>query len=265
MLALAGRQQRDRRHSAGRGSGGDGPCGRRASRLRRGSGGRQDPLRPLAAGRRCRLSCRRINSAARKASGRFVLAPDSHHIRDALLRGGGQERGLRAGTENIAGIAGMAAALARREGPAGGASRGLSLWRDELEAEIARIAPGAVFFGAGAERLPNTSCFAVPSHRGTGLAYVFGYGGYCGIVRLGLLVGEGEAVACLDRDGGGTDLARGAIRVSLGWTSRPEDCVSLRAGSRKDGADNQGEAGIVRRMNERLSWPEIMPVLLSGH
>ena len=38
----------------------------------------------------------------------------------------------------------------------------LTLWRDEMEGEIARALPGTVFIGAGARRLPNTSCFALP-------------------------------------------------------------------------------------------------------
>jgi len=80
-----------------------------------------------------------------------------------LLRGGGQERGLRAGTENIAAIAGMAAGLAAAKARLGEQTTALSLWRDEMEAEIARALPGVVFFGAGAPRLPNTSCFGLSS------------------------------------------------------------------------------------------------------
>src|SRR6202043_3316800 len=85
-----------------------------------------------------------------KGAGALCFRSDSYHIKDALLRGGGQERGLRAGTENIAGIAGMAAALAAAKARLGEHGTALSLWRDEMETEIARVAPGAVFFGARA-------------------------------------------------------------------------------------------------------------------
>ena len=72
-------------------------------------------------------------------------------------RGGGQESNRRAGTENVAGIAGFgAAAEAAREGLM---VEGL---RDRLERSLLAIAPGARVFGAGAPRLPNTSCISMP-------------------------------------------------------------------------------------------------------
>ncbi|MBO0733358.1 MAG: aminotransferase class V-fold PLP-dependent enzyme, partial [Methylocapsa sp.] len=95
--------------------------------------------------------------------GALCLSSDTFHINTPLLRGGGQERGARAGTENVAGIAGMAAALRAAMERQAEESVTLAAWRGKLEEEIRRIAPDAVFFGAGAERLPNTSCFAVPS------------------------------------------------------------------------------------------------------
>src|SRR5450631_3048379 len=50
-----------------------------------------------------------------KGAGALCFGADSYHVRETLLRGGGQERGLRAGTENVAAIAGMAAALSAAE------------------------------------------------------------------------------------------------------------------------------------------------------
>src|SRR4029077_15270814 len=85
------------------------------------------------------------------------------HSADPFLRGGGQERGPRAGTENVAGIAGFGAAAASAMATMtadGGRMRSL---RDRLEAGFA---PGpTIVFGRNAERLPNTSLFAAPGLR----------------------------------------------------------------------------------------------------
>jgi len=73
-----------------------------------------------------------------------------------LVRGGGQERGARAGSENVPAIAGFAAALGGRAADphAWGETRAA---RDDFEAEALRRIPGARIFGSGAPRLPNTS------------------------------------------------------------------------------------------------------------
>ncbi len=84
---------------------------------------------------------------------------------EPVIKGGGQERGLRAGTENVAGIAGFgAAAAAARAGLATERARMAAL-RDRLEAGLKAASPGVVIFGAGSERLPNTTLFAVAGMR----------------------------------------------------------------------------------------------------
>jgi len=72
-----------------------------------------------------------------------------------LSGGGGQERGLRAGTENVAGIAGLATALALAEAERPEASRRVAALRDRLEAAIRAQIPGTIVNGAGAPRLPG--------------------------------------------------------------------------------------------------------------
>ena len=95
-----------------------------------------------------------------KGVGALVRRGDALHIADPLIRGGGQERGMRAGTENVAGIAAFgAAAAAACESCASEAERMRGL-RDGLEAGLKAISPGAVIFGSGADRLPNTTLFA---------------------------------------------------------------------------------------------------------
>jgi cysteine desulfurase len=76
-----------------------------------------------------------------------------------LIRGGGQERGCRAGTENVPAIAGFAAAL--KTGAADPAAwRVTAAARDQFEAALLDSLPGVTIFGRGAPRLPNTSLFS---------------------------------------------------------------------------------------------------------
>ncbi|ANM31332.1 hypothetical protein ABI59_19755 [Acidobacteria bacterium Mor1] len=79
-----------------------------------------------------------------------------------FLRGAGHERGLRAGTENVAAIAGLGAAceLARKELPQ--RERHMREVRDRLESNLRRAIPDLVVHGEGAERLPNTCYAAFP-------------------------------------------------------------------------------------------------------
>lgn len=146
------------------------------------------------------------------------------HIGDVLLRGGGQERGLRAGTENVAGIVGMAAAL--RAAKAGGNESAAEVgpWRDSLEARVPDIAPRTVFFGADAPRLPNTSCFAVPGVEAQVLLMFLDVEGVAVSSGSACSSGKVKRSHVLAAMGVPDELSRGAIRVSFGWTSRPEDC-----------------------------------------
>jgi cysteine desulfurase len=89
--------------------------------------------------------------------GALVLAPDT--VLASQLRGGGQERGRRAGTENVAGIVGFGVAARLAQADRSTASEAL---RDALEAQLRAVLPDAVVFGAAVPRLGNTSCFAVP-------------------------------------------------------------------------------------------------------
>jgi cysteine desulfurase len=140
-----------------------------------------------------------------------------------LLRGGGQERGSRAGTENVPGIVGFGAAAEIALGEIEGNGARLTALRDELEAEILRLAPDAVVFGAAADRLPNTTAFAVPGIKAETL-----------LMRLdldGVAVSSGSACSSgkvrrshvLEAMGISHDLSDGAIRVSSGWNTSRDD------------------------------------------
>ncbi len=156
-----------------------------------------------------------------KGAGALCLASEDIHIAAPLLRGGGQERGLRAGTENIAAIAGFgaAAAVARDIHD----NRHLSALRDRLEAEVARLAGDAVFFGRGVSRLPNTSCFALEGVEAQVLLMLLDIEGVAVSSGSACSSGKVKPSHVLAAMGVTKDVARGAIRVSLGWNSQVED------------------------------------------
>src|SRR5262249_41639263 len=77
------------------------------------------------------------------------------------LVGGGHQKGLRAGSENLSGIAGFGAAAHSLEDGEGERARILHL-RDHFEAALKQAMPEAVIFGAAQPRLCSTSCFAIP-------------------------------------------------------------------------------------------------------
>jgi cysteine desulfurase len=159
--------------------------------------------------------------------GGLCFGSETSHIREAMVRGGGQERGLRAGTENVAGIIGMAAALRAAQARLNEDASSLAVWRDGVEAAILRIAPEAVIFGSAAERLPNTSCFAVPGIEAQVLLMFLDVEGVAVSSGSACSSGKVKRSHVLAAMGVAPDLAQGAIRVSLGWDSRAEDCVQF--------------------------------------
>lgn len=134
----------------------------------------------------------------------------------ALIPGGGQERARRAGTENNAAIAGFGAAA--REAAANmeaDASR-LAAMRDRLEREVRRLTPEVVIVGADAERLCNTSCLALPGQSAETLVIKLDLGGVAvsaGAACSSGKVGPSHVLAAM---GIAPELARAALRVSLG-------------------------------------------------
>lgn len=148
-----------------------------------------------------------------------------------LIEGGGQESGRRAGTENVAAIAGFGAAIAEAADLSG--VQHLVSLRDRFEAELLRAAPDAVVFGGRIPRLPNTSNFAIP-----------GLAAETALIALdldGVAVSSGSACSSgkvrpshvLAAMGVDVTLARSALRVSFGWTSRDEDVDAAIASLRR--------------------------------
>ena len=139
---------------------------------------------------------------------------------DPLLRGGGQERRRRAGTENLPGIAGFAAAAAAAELDRFAA---LASLRDELERRLRAAAPEVKVYGAGSPRLPNTSCFGLPGLAAETQVMALDLAGVA--VSAGAACSSGKVAPSHVLRAMGVDEAEAgaAIRVSLGWDSRAED------------------------------------------
>jgi cysteine desulfurase len=137
-------------------------------------------------------------------------------------RGGGQERYRRAGTENVAGIAGFGAA-------AEAALSGLDVTglRDRLEAEIGRIAPGAAVYGADAPRVGNTSCLAMPGVKAETQVVALDLAGICVSAGAACSSGKVGRSAVLEAMGVPAAEAATAIRISLGWNTTSGDIERL--------------------------------------
>jgi cysteine desulfurase len=152
-------------------------------------------------------------AAALVVADRVMLAP--------LTRGGGQERGRRAGTENVAAIAGfgVAAKLAVEDLPRLAA---LAPLRDRLEAALHNMAPVQVF-GAEAPRLPNTSCVTMPGVGAETQIMALDLAGVAVSAGAACSSGKVRASRVLTAMGVAPAVASTAIRVSLGWSTTEAD------------------------------------------
>ena len=146
----------------------------------------------------------------------------------ALIKGGGQERGYRAGTEDVAAIAGLGAAVDAVAGNKG-EQRKIAALRDALEAQIAGIAPETVFFSRQAERLTNTSCFAVPGMQSETVLIAMDLHGVAVSAGSACSSGKVERSHVLDAMGVSPELGAAAIRVSLGWNTAQADIERITA------------------------------------
>jgi cysteine desulfurase len=141
---------------------------------------------------------------------------------EPLLRGGGQELGRRAGTENVAGIAGFGAAV-----KAAMDSRDIDIvrlesLRNRLENGL-RETPGAIVFADGAPRLPNTTLFTVPGLKAETAVIGFDLAGVAVSSGSACSSGKVQPSHVLEAMGFGPELAQGAVRLSLGWSTSGAD------------------------------------------
>jgi cysteine desulfurase len=135
----------------------------------------------------------------------------------ATLRGGGQEMGRRAGTENLPGIAGMgAAAAAAAADLAAGRWEEVALRRDRLEARLAAEVPELILVARDAPRLPNTSCLAVPGWKGETQVMQMDLAGFAVSAGSACSSGKLRPSRVLRAMGLDETAAASAIRVSIG-------------------------------------------------
>ena len=147
----------------------------------------------------------------------FALAP--------MLLGGGQERGRRAGTENLAGIVGfgIGAAMAADRLQRDASMLELFEMQRRLEREALARVPAARVIGAAAPRLANTSCLALPGVAAATQVMALDLAGVMVSAGAACSSGRVERSAVLAAMGLPPAVADSAIRVSFGWGSRAED------------------------------------------
>lgn len=138
-----------------------------------------------------------------------------------LIAGGGQERGLRSGTENVAAIVGFGVACERALARRANEALRLATLRDEVEQALGAL--GARIFSAGAPRLPNTVFFALPDIDGETLVGKLDRAGFACASGSACSSANPEPSHTLLAMGVEPGIARGAVRVSLGRDTVAED------------------------------------------
>jgi cysteine desulfurase len=156
-----------------------------------------------------------------KGVGALVLAEDAQGL-EPLLRGGGQELGRRAGTENVAGIAAFGAAVRAAMAALDDDADRLRGLRDRLEAGLKQT-PDMIVFSEDVPRLPNTTLFTVPGLRAETAVIGFDLGGIAVSSGSACSSGKVQPSHVLEAMGFGKELAQGAVRLSLGWSTSEAD------------------------------------------
>ncbi len=138
-----------------------------------------------------------------KGAGALVKRHQALHFTDPLIKGGGQERGARAGTENVACIVGFGAAAAELRLAFAAETARMAVLRDRLEAGLKARMPAAVVFGAQAHAASQYDPVRGPRHQGRDRRDRARSRRDRGVLGGGLLVRQGPALPCPGRHGGG--------------------------------------------------------------
>ncbi len=142
------------------------------------------------------------------------------------IKGGGQEMGRRAGTENLIGIAGFAAAAAcAQQELAAGVWEGVAEIRNILEQALEADCPGIMSVGKGQPRLPNTLCLISPGWKGETQVMTMDLAGFAVSAGSACSSGKVAASGVLRAMGFDTVMAGSALRVSLGPETGRDDAL----------------------------------------
>lgn len=156
-----------------------------------------------------------------KGVGALVLAGGLSGL-EPLFRGGGQELSRRAGTENVAGIAAFGAASRIAMAALAGDAARVEGLRRKLEQGL-RQTPGVIVFSEAAPRLPNTTLFTVPGLKAETAVIGFDLAGIAVSSGSACSSGKVQPSHVLEAMGFGHEIAQGAVRVSLGWSTSDAD------------------------------------------
>jgi cysteine desulfurase len=166
-----------------------------------------------------------------KGAGALILA-DGLSGPDPLLRGGGQELNRRAGTENVAAIAGFGAAAAAAAAELPAESDRLQGLQRRLEDGL-RLTPDVIVFSSSVHRLPNTTLFTAPGLRAETAVIGFDLAGIAVSSGSACSSGKVQPSHVLEAMGFDCEIAQGAVRLSMGWSTRDADIDRCLEGWRK--------------------------------
>jgi len=166
-----------------------------------------------------------------KGAGALILA-DGLTEPEPLLRGGGQELSRRAGTENVAAIAGFGAAVTAAMAHLPAESGRLQGLQRRLE-EGLRLTPDVIVFSSSVHRLPNTTLFTAPGLRAETAVIGFDLAGIAVSSGSACSSGKVQPSHVLEAMGFDPEIAQGAVRLSMGWSTRDADVDRCLEGWRK--------------------------------
>lgn len=158
-----------------------------------------------------------------KGVGAIVFRTGALELADKPIRGGGQERGWRAGTENLPGIIGFGAAAEAAGKLLADEAVRVSGLRDCLEAGLSALSPETVIFGCSVPRLPNTSAFATPGLKAETVLIRLDLAGAALSSGSACSSGKVKRSHVLDAMKIDPAMSAGALRASLGWTTSEAD------------------------------------------
>lgn len=157
-----------------------------------------------------------------KGVGALVLAEGLSGL-EPLLRGGGQELGRRAGTENVAGIAGFGAAVKAATAMEEDEAARIQSLRDRLETGLRQTSGAIVVFSEDVQRLPNTTLFTAPGLKAETAVIGFDLEGIAVSSGSACSSGKVQPSHVLQAMGFPYEFAQGGVRISLGWSTSETD------------------------------------------